>query len=94
MSRAVSPSREATHEKTPDKEKVVVEVSTASNTPQPTPSDERDGESHQHTFPDGGRGWLVVSGCLLYSAATVGWGSVQMFVFRYFSALTGHLLRI
>ncbi|KAI0758888.1 major facilitator superfamily domain-containing protein [Fomes fomentarius] len=80
MSRAISPSREATQEKTPDKEQVVVEVSTASDTPQPTPSEEKDEEPHQHTFPDGGRGWLVVSGCFLYSAATVGWGSVQLSV--------------
>ncbi|TFK92180.1 MFS general substrate transporter [Polyporus arcularius HHB13444] len=26
--------------------------------------------------PDGGRGWLVILGCVIYSAATVGWGYV------------------
>ena len=26
--------------------------------------------------PDGGRGWLVILGCITYSAATVGWGYV------------------
>ncbi|RPD63373.1 MFS general substrate transporter [Lentinus tigrinus ALCF2SS1-6] len=26
--------------------------------------------------PDGGRGWLVIFGCVIYSAATVGWGYV------------------
>ncbi|KAI9058784.1 MFS general substrate transporter [Trametes sanguinea] len=26
--------------------------------------------------PDGGRGWLVVFGCIIFSAATVGWGYV------------------
>ncbi|KAI8990392.1 hypothetical protein BD414DRAFT_483483, partial [Trametes punicea] len=26
--------------------------------------------------PDGGRGWLVVFGCMIFSAATVGWGYV------------------
>ena len=26
--------------------------------------------------PDGGRGWLVIFGCVIFSAATVGWGYV------------------
>ncbi|CDO68764.1 hypothetical protein BN946_scf184989.g30 [Trametes cinnabarina] len=26
--------------------------------------------------PDGGRGWLVVFGCMIFSAATVGWGVI------------------
>ena len=30
--------------------------------------------------PDGGRGWLVVLGCVIYSAATVGWGYVLALV--------------
>ena len=32
--------------------------------------------------PDGGRGWLVILGCVIYSAATVGWGYVLAFVQR------------
>ncbi|OCH92546.1 hypothetical protein OBBRIDRAFT_833333 [Obba rivulosa] len=27
-------------------------------------------------YPDGGRGWLVVLGCVIFCAATVGWGYV------------------
>lgn len=27
-------------------------------------------------YPDGGRGWIVVLGCVIISAATVGWGYV------------------
>ena len=34
-------------------------------------------DAYEHTFPDGGRGWLVVLGCFIYSAATVGWGCVR-----------------
>ena len=30
--------------------------------------------------PDGGRGWLVILGCVIYSAATVGWGYVLVLV--------------
>ncbi|EJF60189.1 hypothetical protein DICSQDRAFT_137804 [Dichomitus squalens LYAD-421 SS1] len=30
----------------------------------------------EDSFPDGGRGWLVVLGCFIYSASTVGWGCV------------------
>ena len=30
--------------------------------------------------PDGGRGWLVVLGCVIYSAATSGWGYVLFVV--------------
>ncbi|KAI0772442.1 MFS general substrate transporter [Trametes elegans] len=30
--------------------------------------------------PDGGRGWLVVFGCVIFSAATVGWGYVLEFM--------------
>ena len=30
--------------------------------------------------PDGGRGWLVVLGCVIYSAAMVGWGYVLALV--------------
>ncbi len=26
--------------------------------------------------PDGGRGWVVIFGCIIFSAATVGWGYV------------------
>ena len=32
--------------------------------------------SYEDTFPDGGRGWIVVLGCFIFSAATVGWGYV------------------
>ena len=28
--------------------------------------------------PDGGRGWVVVLGCVIFSAATGGWGYVSM----------------
>ena len=30
--------------------------------------------------PDGGRGWLVILGCVIYSAATSGWGYVLVLV--------------
>lgn len=30
--------------------------------------------------PDGGRGWLVILGCVIFSAATVGWGYVLAIV--------------
>ena len=32
--------------------------------------------AYEDSFPDGGRGWLVVLGCFIYSASTVGWGCV------------------
>ena len=32
--------------------------------------------AYEASFPDGGRGWVVVGGCALYSATTVGWGCV------------------
>ncbi|KAI0659615.1 MFS general substrate transporter [Cubamyces menziesii] len=34
--------------------------------------------------PDGGRGWLVVFGCVIFSAATVGWGLVWGVTEEYF----------
>ncbi|KAI0772349.1 major facilitator superfamily domain-containing protein [Trametes elegans] len=33
-------------------------------------------------FPEGGRGWIVVLGCSIFSAATVGWGYVALHNFR------------
>ena len=32
------------------------------------------GDSYTDAFPDGGRGWLVVLGCFIFSTVTVGWG--------------------
>ncbi|KAH9931623.1 MFS general substrate transporter [Epithele typhae] len=32
--------------------------------------------AYEDTFPDGGQGWVVVCGCALFCAATVGWGCV------------------
>ena len=32
--------------------------------------------AYEDSFPDGGKGWVVVFGCFIYSAATVGWGCV------------------
>lgn len=29
---------------------------------------------------DGGRGWLVIFGCVIFSAATVGWGYVLKYI--------------
>ncbi|TBU31018.1 MFS general substrate transporter [Dichomitus squalens] len=34
--------------------------------------------AYEDSFPDGGRGWLVVLGCFIYSASTVGWGCVAL----------------
>ncbi|KAI0327335.1 MFS general substrate transporter [Cubamyces sp. BRFM 1775] len=34
--------------------------------------------------PDGGRGWLVIFGCVIFSAATVGWGYVWGVTEEYF----------
>ncbi|KAI0758964.1 MFS general substrate transporter [Fomes fomentarius] len=34
--------------------------------------------------PDGGRGWLVILGCVIFSAATVGWGYVWGVTEAYF----------
>ncbi|KAI0354277.1 MFS general substrate transporter [Trametes cingulata] len=34
--------------------------------------------------PDGGRGWLVIFGCVIFSAATVGWGYVWGVTEQYF----------
>ena len=28
------------------------------------------------TFPDGGRGWLIVLGCFIFASITIGWGWV------------------
>ncbi|KAH9931609.1 MFS general substrate transporter, partial [Epithele typhae] len=36
--------------------------------------------------PDGGRGWLVVLGCVIYSGATVGWGYVWGVTEEYLKA--------
>ena len=32
--------------------------------------------AEEDVFPEGGRGWLVVFGCMIYGATTLGWAYV------------------
>ncbi|KAI0742937.1 major facilitator superfamily domain-containing protein [Daedaleopsis nitida] len=41
-------------------------------------------KTYEDTFPEGGRGWVVVLGCFIFSAATVGWGLVWGVTEEYF----------
>ncbi|KAI0673188.1 major facilitator superfamily domain-containing protein [Trametes maxima] len=41
-------------------------------------------EVDEDIFPEGGRGWVVVLGCAIFSAATVGWGYVWGVTEEYF----------
>ncbi|OBZ74732.1 Guanine nucleotide-binding protein alpha-1 subunit [Grifola frondosa] len=72
---------------TPMSEKTQVDFSQADMTPDKFSRDEEAGSriSSIHSgeegvvpeemiYPDGGRGWIVVLGCVIFSAATVGWG--------------------
>ena len=34
--------------------------------------------AYEDSFPEGGKGWVVVLGCFIYSAATIGWGYVSL----------------
>ena len=39
-------------------------------------SEQAEEVTYENSFPEGGKGWVVVLGCFIYSAATIGWGCV------------------
>ena len=43
-----------------------------------TDASEKPEVTYENSFPEGGKGWVVVLGCFIYSAATIGWGCVAL----------------
>lgn len=48
-----------------------VDIETTSVTPTTSTAP---GPDADESFPEGGRGWLVVLGCFIFAGTTIGWG--------------------